>query len=309
MLLTLMQKFVFEDLDEYAKCTQENDVFNKNKTLQPTHHVGLCNSPSKGGCQPHGSEVPMCYKVAFRPSKDIRILDTELMVATYIFGQDFENSDILVDSPHCNGSREAFKTLVPGSGIIDDVLILVAEMMTNRQDNHKWFLPPGFAQIAIQLINVSSGTLSFKRQRYMPKFERLEKFLMIIDLVEHELVYLDSLKSNEEKPSRVQAMKDVACFLGGLIDNELIYDNPMPISKNELAEPKICQQKKDTLDCGIWVSQWITMSNVWDAQDLEEVNEYSRMRLAIDLVLNDYNPKREEIVRTAMNAWNIKSKA
>ncbi|XLR55380.1 hypothetical protein S83_006052, partial [Arachis hypogaea] len=82
----------------------------------------------------------------------------------------------LVSNDHCSSTREALMTLKPGQPIVDDVLILVASMLTHNDDCHKWFLPTTFAI-------------------YVPIHVDFHWFLMVVNRSDQEIVYLDSKKS------------------------------------------------------------------------------------------------------------------
>ncbi|RYR77933.1 hypothetical protein Ahy_A01g002644 [Arachis hypogaea] len=49
-------------------------------------------------------------------------------------------------------------------------------------------------------------------------------------------------------------------------------------------------------DCGVWVAQWMHLNRYWSLDNKTcVVNDYSRMRLAVDLV-NDYNNSKRDII-------------
>ncbi|XLR34208.1 hypothetical protein S83_062108 [Arachis hypogaea] len=44
---------------------------------------------------------------------------------------------------------------------------------------------------------------------------------------------------------------------------------------------------------------------VWGNVDLEDVNDHTRMRLALDLVMGPYNPIAHDVGRRAVRHWDI----
>ncbi|XLU54102.1 hypothetical protein S245_048750, partial [Arachis hypogaea] len=78
-------------------------------------------------------------------TKNSRFREVDLVLASYIFGFNYDSKEELVSNDHCSGTREALMTLKSGQPIVDDVLILVASMLTHNDDCHKWFLPTTFA--------------------------------------------------------------------------------------------------------------------------------------------------------------------
>ncbi|XLT35749.1 hypothetical protein HN873_067041, partial [Arachis hypogaea] len=44
-------------------------------------------------------------------------------------------------------------------------------------------------------------------------------------------------------------------------------------------------------DCGIWVAEWMILNHYWGVNKPWVVNDYLRMRLAVDLVYKWHNLK------------------
>ncbi|QHN84895.1 uncharacterized protein DS421_16g532670 [Arachis hypogaea] len=62
----------------------------------------------------------------------------------------------------------------------------------------------------------------------------------------------------------------------------------------------------ETNDCGNWVTQWMVLNHYWRPDKTWVVNDYSRMRLAMDLVYDEHNPKRDMIKEFPVTDWNKK---
>ncbi|XLR60459.1 hypothetical protein S83_011131 [Arachis hypogaea] len=45
------------------------------------------------------------------------------------------------------------------------------------------------------------------------------------------------------------------------------------------------------------------LSRLWGSHNVEKVTEYTRMKLAIDLVLKPHNEIRQDIINKAMENW------
>ncbi|RYR10572.1 hypothetical protein Ahy_B05g079003 [Arachis hypogaea] len=71
-----------------------------------------------------------------------------------------------------------------------------------------------------------------------------------------------------------------------------------------LVEPEIGQQAPNSVDCGIWVAQWMIQSHVWRDYNLQVVNDATRMRLAVDLVMGRHNVIRNDISQMAVDSWD-----
>ncbi|MED6164716.1 hypothetical protein PIB30_092823 [Stylosanthes scabra] len=87
-----------------------------------------------------------------------------------------------------------------------------------------------------------------------------------------------------------------AVFLEGLMDEAGWYEDPtkqpLLISDYKIIEPEVVQQDPGSNDAGVFVAQWMIMHYLWGTYDVERVSAYSRMRLAIDIVLKDHNADR-----------------
>ncbi|XLT62067.1 hypothetical protein HN873_018591, partial [Arachis hypogaea] len=60
-------------------------------------------------------------------------------------------------------------------------------------------------------------------------------------------------------------------------------------------------------DCGIWVAQWMHLNCFWSLDNKTwVVNDFTRMRLAMDLVNDFNNSKRDIIVELSVIDWNKK---
>ncbi|MED6171425.1 hypothetical protein PIB30_040636 [Stylosanthes scabra] len=196
------------------------------------------------------------------------------------------------------------------SAELPSVLILVSTMLTHNDDGRKWFLSPIFAQIILHFEDVTMGTWNYLKTHFMNSADNLEKiyvpihmgfhwFLMIVNLPNKEVVYLDSKKLQKEL--RMNAIHQVLLSDG-------TYKLPVGISPTistyKIVDPEVTQQEDDSNDCGIYVAQWMILSDIWRTFDVAGVNDYTRMRLAIDLVTEDHNIKKKEIEDLAMKNWN-----
>ncbi|XLU30122.1 hypothetical protein S245_066188 [Arachis hypogaea] len=72
------------------------------------------------------------------------------------------------------------------------------------------------------------------------------------------------------------------------------------------AELETGQQDPYSKDCGIWVAQWMMQGHIWGDYNLQVVNNATRMRLAVDLVMGRHNAKRNEVTRIAEEDWDRK---
>ncbi|KAL4356824.1 hypothetical protein AHAS_Ahas09G0125300 [Arachis hypogaea] len=150
------------------------------------------------------------------------------------------------------------------------------------------------------------STLEYIKRKFMGKADQLFKiyislhtedhwYLMIIDFFNWKLVYLDLLKDSKLTKSCKDKMLYMAFFLENLLYDDFFYERtPNEMHKPstyEIVEPEMGQQA----DGLVWVAQWMIQSHLWSNYDLPVVNEHTRMRLAVDIVLRRHNPYRAEI--------------
>ncbi|MED6204235.1 hypothetical protein PIB30_007347 [Stylosanthes scabra] len=264
-------------------------------------------------------ETPACLDLIFRPSAGIRFVGTELAVAAYIFSNHRDDKKILYTDSHCDGSRKRLWSLIPGRELFDDVLNMVVGMCTrDKADKTKWWLPTTFSQMIVNPEQYTRPTMEYIIERYMGIANRLHEiyvpmhcrnhwYLVIVDVWNNRLVYLDSFKSQDPKEVmlRVGQMKEVARYLEGMLQEARFWENPdphrRPVYNYEVFYPYTGQQAPGSMDCRVWVCQWMINSHLWLDFRLEEVNDFTRMTLAVDLVTNPTNPIAETISDRALN--------
>ncbi|KAL4301515.1 hypothetical protein AHAS_Ahas17G0308600 [Arachis hypogaea] len=266
------------------------------------------------------SEMPQCLELAFRPPDGMHFQGSEFAVAAYIFSKNLdERYEILVADEHAQGDRRALWSLIPGQQVVDDVINMVASMLSFDNMSPKWFLPTTFAQIALSPVNHSIDTFEFIRSNFMgyadnlhriyvPMYREQHWYLMIVDLVFRRLIYLDSAKNASEYEARIAQMKYVAFFIENMLQDTRFWSDkghykPHP-STFDLDEPEVGHQIEGSNDCGVWVVQWMMQSWVFRDFMLEDVTSQTRMRLALDLVMGRHNPIAREVGRRAMADWD-----
>ncbi|XLU25420.1 hypothetical protein S245_061486, partial [Arachis hypogaea] len=225
------------------------------------------------------SEMPQCLELAFRPPDGMHFQGSEFAVAAYIFSKNLdERYEILVADEHAQGDRRALWSLIPGQQVVDDVINMVASMLSFDNMSPKWFLPTTFAQIALSPVNHSIDTFEFIRSNFMgyadnlhriyvPMYREQHWYLMIVDLVFRRLIYLDSAKNASEYEARIAQMKYVAFFIENMLQDTRFWSDkghykPHP-STFDLDEPEVGHQIEGSNDCGVWVVQWMMQSWVF----------------------------------------------
>ncbi|KAL4375242.1 hypothetical protein AHAS_Ahas05G0262200 [Arachis hypogaea] len=85
----------------------------------------------------------------FPPNNEMNLSGVKLVVATYIFDKELQESELLIDVGDCIACRGALMTLAPKCEVVDDVLNDVVRMLASASNHHCWFLPMTIMQNAI----------------------------------------------------------------------------------------------------------------------------------------------------------------
>ncbi|QHO49632.1 Ulp1 protease family, carboxy-terminal domain protein [Arachis hypogaea] len=101
-------------------------------------------------------------------------------------------SEVLVLNDHCSSTRKTLLTLMPDKPIISDVLILVCSMLIkghfgskgNKYGN-QWFLPLTFSQIILSPKQNCAGTMKYIKDNFMGDLASLHKIFVPIYLNGH----------------------------------------------------------------------------------------------------------------------------
>ncbi|MED6163820.1 hypothetical protein PIB30_083716 [Stylosanthes scabra] len=125
-------------------------------------------------------------------------------------------SDVLCPNECCLGDRRALTSLAPGERVMDDVLCLVAAMASKQNESDiskRWWLPPSFGEIALNTTGYDPSLLAAIKKKFMGWADRLAHvfvlllrnghwYLMIVDMFHSELIYLDSMKNDDDTAER-----------------------------------------------------------------------------------------------------------
>ncbi|QHO24448.1 Ulp1 protease family, carboxy-terminal domain protein [Arachis hypogaea] len=238
-----------------------------------------------------GKNISRGMPLTFFPTKDVKIVGLDLCVAAYIFNTKLDQEG-------------ALRTLEPRKPMVSDVLILLAYMLAENSTRIHWFLPTTFSQIATKRESIPHATLKAIREDFMGQANQIyypiwcdgHWFLLVIDVIRRQLVYLDSLPSKDDRPKWLWQLKKVAIFLEEVLDSVNWYDN-LTILGFCVVTTKI---RSLSNDCGMYVAQWMIMYHLWNPYETEKITEYSRMRFAVDMVLKYHNDKRMEVIQAAL---------
>ncbi|XP_020979480.1 uncharacterized protein LOC107619217 isoform X1 [Arachis ipaensis] len=268
-------------------------------------------------------DIPKSMNLVFRPTDDMNLSGVELVVATYIFMRHLPESEILIDIGDCYATRGALMTLAPKMEVVDDVLNTVVCMLTLASNTNAWFLPMTIMQAAVGGRSLTSANIRSIRNNYMrSKVDQVTRvyqpmwcdqhwYLMIIDVREQKLIYVDSLRDPREADARKTAMMRVALYLEGMTlgNSWLSGDGAMRprFFAFKYEEPDVPQQVADSMDCGIWVAQWMIRAHMWQDYGVQHVNAATRMRLAVDLVMKSHNQLAQDSVSEAFAHWQTET--
>ncbi|RYR19524.1 hypothetical protein Ahy_B03g064325 [Arachis hypogaea] len=154
------------------------------------------------------------------------------------------------------------------------------------------------------------GDLGFLHEIFVPIHLNDHWFLIVVNLLYGTVRYMDSFKRCTSMIERKRVIDDVLTYLEKFVSDKNFQETPshknLQFSKYKFSEPTVPQQKANSNDCGIWVAEWMILNHYWGVNKPWIVNDYSRMRLAVDLVYKWHNPKRDMIKELAVADWNKK---
>ncbi|RYR50950.1 hypothetical protein Ahy_A06g025992 [Arachis hypogaea] len=215
-----------------------------------------------------------CLDLLFRPTKEIKFFDKELTIAAYIFGNNLDTEEVLVPNDHCSGTCKTLLTIMPRKPIIGDNCV-----------GTKKYIKDNFM-----------GDLASLHQIFVPVYLNDHWFLIVVDLFHETVRYLDSFKKGTLMTERKSVINNLLNYLENFLSDKNFGETPsfrnIQFSKN---------------DCGIWVAQWMHLNCFWSLDNKTwVVNDFTRMRLAMDLVNDFNNSKRDIIVELSVIDWNKK---
>nr|POF25057.1 zinc finger bed domain-containing protein ricesleeper 2 [Quercus suber] len=163
--------------------------------------------------------------------------EIEKIICNYIFNEDLDGREVLVDMKYEFGEREAFNALLPNQWITDEIINLVICKMTKEKRFSKiqaWYLPTHFSQR--MMYEDGNPTLSwFKKSfkdndKYMSKLVNCKQifipmndndsqwYLCVVELIPKKCIYImDSLPSTTKQDIRTKDVKTVITGLDKLL--------------------------------------------------------------------------------------------
>ncbi|MED6114166.1 hypothetical protein PIB30_077649 [Stylosanthes scabra] len=186
--------------------------------------------------------------------------------------------------------RKSFWCLHPKKPMLKEIIDAVATMLTDEKHDSIWWLPTSFQALALNPTTHYKETLEFIIRRFMGYVDETAKYLVVLDLRDSKVVYLDSLKDVTARSDMVKIID----FLEHSIPPNITSDF-------EFLEPYVAQQ--DSNDFGVWVAHWMQMASLWASYNPEVVNMQHRYRLATSLVLTKANLKRDECLLAALSYY------
>ncbi|KAJ1396397.1 Ulp1 protease family, C-terminal catalytic domain [Sesbania bispinosa] len=293
----------------------KGDYHHFDKDSQPTRSHNRSNQENSEPL--YGQFVPQSLKAIFKPSKPMYLSKEEAKVASYIFCNnlvtEYDKKEILLATniKYCDGSRSLLHCLKPKLEIEQDVINLVVCMMTMREKNalkdpSYWFLPTTYAQFVLAWSTPTEQMIERYYDSFMGKVDLLSKvfipvndgnfhwYLIVIDFIQKEIVYLDSSPSDSRKEIRMRSVRTLSLYMETLLQHQSFYNyqrTPKPlVSKYTIHIPEGLKiQNANSNDCGAWVIMWM-------------VDDGSRLRIALDLAMNPGNILRE-IVKKRVEDW------
>ncbi|KAJ1380996.1 hypothetical protein SESBI_45532 [Sesbania bispinosa] len=232
-------------------------------------------------------KIPTWMPLLFRPPSDMSLSDTDAELAVYIFlnSQDLDDKEVLILSLAglAIGDQETLRSIMPTNNVSSQFIHMVVCMLTHYKNllgryATCWFLPPQFTELALN--NKTTAELSR---------EYKDTFMGHVDLI---------------KKIAQASCEKTGYFLEEMLMERSFYkltSNQCPaISDFDLIEPEGLKKHLTSYnDYGVQVAKWMMECISNHNYQSIRVNAQSRIRLALDLVLDRHNHMRNETVRKA----------
>ncbi|MED6162175.1 hypothetical protein PIB30_067895, partial [Stylosanthes scabra] len=147
--------------------------------------------------------------IVFRPPVGMELDETDLQVATYIFGTNKKNE-------------------------IDRFLCVYAHMLTNEERSdlgclRHWYMPTVFSKIAIPWKNPPSKMMTQYQKPFMGKVETLRKdnvhwYLLMFDMHEGQMLWLDSKPDPNKMETKDYNISKMAMYIEEMLKDKSFYD-------------------------------------------------------------------------------------
>ncbi|XLT12882.1 hypothetical protein HN51_058572 [Arachis hypogaea] len=190
---------------------------------------------------------------------------------------------------------------------------MVACKMTHDEKNRSggpkiWFLPPRVSEQALSFFYPPSEVV-MNHSTYLSDVSSLSKiyvpikdifkhwYLLCVDVKKRKLICIDPMQQRPRKTIRERQIRQLANFIDWMI-HEHLADERL-VGKLELDEvayqlgefqiyyPQNLPQQDNSFDSGMWVARWQLYAETRNSFIIPPVDESTRMRLALDLVLKD----------------------
>ncbi|MED6160027.1 hypothetical protein PIB30_047644 [Stylosanthes scabra] len=160
------------------------------------------------------AHFPRRLKVSFWPPPGMQFLIFEIACGAYGFSKSKDKTQCGLCDP-----RNQYPLTYATSTILD----VVATMLTDQLTDSIWWLPTAFGPIALNPAGYCKDTLDFIVRRYMGYVDETHKiyvplsceghwFLLVVDLRDSKVIYLDSLKDVNAGPARRQIIDFVSNY-------------------------------------------------------------------------------------------------
>ncbi|WJX35503.1 hypothetical protein P8452_23487 [Trifolium repens] len=269
--------------------------------------------------------LPKCHPLSGSSWPFVSLNARDTALTSYIFMCDDQNQDeILVKTKFRTvGDRTNLKTLKPACFIDQEVINILCCKLTyeanivSKPISKNWYLPPMFTQYALTKPNSHEKVMQFYQKDFMGKVYRTSKifipmndqnlhwYLMIVDMVDHQIYLLDSLPCEDRKWSRRRDVLKVMLMHNSFYDRVLQLDRSKPMIHNyPIVEPRgLPSQKCGSNDCGVFVATWMQEHGVYDDYTFIKVCPDARIKLALNVVYSSYNELMDEVEEKAHNHW------
>ncbi|KAJ1377210.1 Ulp1 protease family, C-terminal catalytic domain [Sesbania bispinosa] len=268
-------------------------------------HTNETDKATTGCADISETKIPKWMPLLFRPPSTMSLCDTEAEIAPYIFmaSDKLSSKEILVKSLDglAVGDRQTLMTLMPTSYVCNEVIMM--ERVLKEKNTT--------AEISKDYRNPFMGFVDKIKKIFIPIYdEGLHWYLVVIDMVDKKLWLLDSNPFPLRNSWRRLNANKIAVFFHEMLMDRTFYElrtTECPeISEFPLILPNGLSNKLTSFnDRGVQVAKWMMECISHDNYQSIGVNAESRIRLALDLVLNRNNQIRKVVMKNAYEKFKL----
>ncbi|XLR31967.1 hypothetical protein S83_059867, partial [Arachis hypogaea] len=229
--------------------------------------------------------IPLTFEIP----KDMLVNEKEAMVAIYLYNANASPDEEILVYEGVDGCRRSFDALKPMRQIYANILTMVACTMTHEEKIRSGgpkirFLSPRVFEQALSFVYPPTAVI------YVPIKDNFKHwYLLCVDVKKRKLIcanFIDWMIHEQLLDERIEGKSNL---------DEVAYQ----LGEFRIYYPQNLPQQENAFDSRMWVARWQLYAEARNSFIIPPVDDTARMRLALDLVLTNYNKAKENTIDAA----------